>query len=117
MPGCRSCPADVVWVENAVSHARLPLDAAEVDDSRADEAHVYVVVPAGRTTWAYPIAELAERLALKEAVSTARARELVLERYELHESHFRTCPGASKHSKGSRRRCEPLPGGGTVCFR
>lgn len=92
MSACRSCRAEVLWVETVPAGKRIPLDPPGVDF----RAHGAIIV-VGR--FGYTLKELAERLALREAVSVARAEELIGARYDAHVSHFATCPQAAQHRR------------------
>lgn len=92
MSACRSCPAELLWVETVPAGKRIPLDTATVDVTARG-----AIIVVGR--FGYSLKELVERVSLKEAVSTRRAEALIAERYDAHLSHFSTCPGAARHRR------------------
>jgi hypothetical protein len=100
---CRSCHAPMTWAVLAATGKAVPLDHEILDPS--SESHVYALVPGahGDRAYAYKWNDLAEKLALKQAVSVARAREIVAETYPFHRSHFRTCPDADRFSRNQRK--------------
>lgn len=95
MSACRSCGQDVVWAETVPGGKKVPLDPRIVEPT---ERGALVLV----NGYAYSHAELVERIAVKQAVSTVRAADLIRSRYDAHPSHFSTCPHADRHRKDRR---------------
>jgi hypothetical protein len=92
---CRSCSQPIEWARTPDSRA-IPLDPAVVP---VDARGALVIVPDGRTDWAYGLRALVEKVSLKEGVSEQRARELIDEQFEARLSHFATCPDSHKHRR------------------
>lgn len=90
---CRSCGADVLWAETVPAGRKVPLDVATVDAT----ARGALVLVANR--FAYSHRDLADRIAQRQAVSVARAADVIRTRYDAHLSHFATCPNARSHRK------------------
>jgi hypothetical protein len=90
---CRSCGADIVWAETVPAGRKVPLDAATVDPT----ARGALILVGNR--YAYGHADLADRIAQRQAVSVARAEDVIRSRYDAHLSHFATCPTADRHRK------------------
>lgn len=86
MSRCRSCDAQVVWVETEATATkagrRMPLDADPDQPSRALEVGNGNIVFIGKTT--------GDGTQIVRYVATSAGR---------HRSHFATCPKAKEHRK------------------
>lgn len=90
---CRSCGADILWAETVPGGRKVPLNVATVEPT---ERGALLLVA---NHFAYSHTELAERIAKRQAVSLARAADVIRARYDAHLSHFATCPAADRHRK------------------
>jgi hypothetical protein len=92
MSACRSCGAGVLWAETQ-SGKRVPLDVELCDPT---DKGAQIVARDGSEVYVRPYRKAVELVALRQAVSEQRARELVAE-MEAHLTHFATCEYADQH--------------------